>query len=211
MLDAFLPHLRKSWPVYLALVLSLVLGTWQLRQQPTMQSPILPAGMVKMEPHIELQFQHVSMQGREKGTVRWRIEADQVSASQNQQYIYFEKSPHGSFYNLKDWDPKDGAAPKNRSVDWTANRAEYDSLMDQMIISGSASFVTEEQDHLKSEHVLYLARQHSVQMDKPVELTTHDKLILRSLQATADTQMERVELGGNVELISPLKNQEKPL
>lgn len=211
MLNAFLLHLRKSWPVYLALVLILVLGTWQLSQQPTVQNPILPAGMVKMEPHIELQFQNVSMQGREKGTVRWRIEAAQVSASQNQQYIYFEKSPHGSFYNLKDWNPKEGTPPQNKSVDWTANRAEYDSLMDQMIISGSASFVTENQDHMTSDHVLYLARQHSVQMDKPVELTTNDKMILRAQQATADTQMERVELGGNVELISPLKNQEKPL
>jgi LPS export ABC transporter protein LptC len=201
----------RRWPVVLVMVLIVVVGVWHLRRQPDVKSPILPAAVVKMEPHIELQFQDVTMQGRDKGTVRWRITAKQVSASQNQQYIYFEKDPQGSFYNLKDWNPKDGAPPKNKSVDWKATKAEYDSLMDQMTITGSASFTTEDQDHLLTEQVIYRARQHQVYIPNPVELRTHDKMTLKAHEATADTQMEQIELAGNVELISPLKSKDNPL
>lgn len=211
MLRAVLQNLKRTWPVYAVLVLVVGLGTWYLRRMPTVQNSVLPPAMVKMEPHIELQFQDVTMQGREKGTVRWRITADQVSASQNQQYIYFEKEPKGSFYNLKDWNPKEGEPPRNKSLDWTANRAEYDSLMDEMTITGSASFVTEDQDHLDTEELRYQAKQHKITMPKPVELRTHDELVLHAREASADTQMESVQLHGNVELISPLKGQEKVL
>lgn len=211
MLKVVLGNLKRTWPVYLVLVLVVGLGTWYLRRMPEVTNSVLPQTMVKMEPHIELQFQEVTMQGREKGTVRWRISAKQVSASQNQQYIYFEKEPKGSFFNLKDWDPKDGEPPRNKTLDWTANRAEYDSLMEEMTITGSASFVTEDQDVLTTDEVRYRAKMHQVVMPKPIELKTKDQLVLRSQEASADTQMESVQLQGNVELISPLKDQERPL
>jgi LPS export ABC transporter protein LptC len=208
---AILANLKKTWPVLAILVLVLGVGTWYLKQQPQVQSPILPSAITKMEPHIELAFQDVTMQGREKGTVRWRISAKQVKASQNQQYIYFEQHPRGSFYNVKDWRQKEGEPPKNQTVDWTADKAEYDSLMDEMTMTGSASFVTENQDHLTTDQVRYRAKLHQVIMEKPIELKTRDQLVMRSQEATADTQMESVQLFGNVELISPLKGEEKPL
>lgn len=208
---ALAEHLRKTWGMWLALIAIAVLGTWHLSRQPHVQNPILPAAAVKMEPHIELQFLDVAMQGREKGTVRWRIEAPLVSASQNQQYIYFEKDPHGSFYNLKDWSPRDGAPPRNRTVDWKAKKAEYDSLMEAMTITGSASFTTQEHDVLATETVVYRTRDHQIVMDDPVVLKTHAGMILRAHEASADTEMEQLQLAGNVELISPLKGQEKPL
>ncbi|HEY9898102.1 MAG TPA: LPS export ABC transporter periplasmic protein LptC [Pantanalinema sp.] len=211
MLKAILANLKKTWPVLAVLVLVLGAGSWYLKQQPHVQSPILPTALTKMEPHIELAFQDVTMQGREKGTVRWRIAAKQVKASQNQQYIYFEQHPRGSFYNVKDWSQKEGEPPKNQTVDWTADKAEYDSLMDEMTMTGSASFVTENQDRLNTDHVRYRAKLHQVLMEKPVELRTHDQLVMRSHEATADTQMENVQLFGNVELISPLKGEENPL
>lgn len=211
MLKTLAANLKRTWPVYVVLVLVVGAGSWYLKRMPTVANSVLPQVMVKMEPHIELQFQEVTMQGREKGTVRWRISAKQVSASQNQQYIYFEKDPKGSFFNLKDWNPKEGEPTKNKSLDWTADRAEYDSLMDEMTITGSASFVTEDQDHLTTDELRYKAKQHQVTMPKPVQLKTRDQLVLRAQEASADTQMESVQLHGNVELISPLKDQEKPL
>ncbi len=211
MLKAVLANLKKTWPVYIVLFLVVGFGTWYLRRMPEVKNSVLPQTMVKMEPHIELQFQEVTMQGREKGTVRWRISAQQVSASQNQQYIYFEKEPKGTFYNLKNWDAKEGEPSQNKSLNWTANRAEYDSLMEEMTITGSASFVTEDQDTIKTEEVRYKAKLHQVVMPKPIELRTKDQLVLRSQEASADTEMESVQLKGNVELISPLKDQEKPL
>lgn len=211
MLKAIAQNLKKAWPIYAVLVLVLVFGSWHLARLPKVQNSMLPQAMVKMEPHVELQFQDVTMQGRDKGTVRWRITAPEVTASQNQQYIYFEQGPRGSFYNLKDWDPKNGAPPRNKSMDWTANKAEYDSLMDEMTITGTASFVTEDKDHLTSDEVVYRARLHQVVMNKPVVLKTHDDIVLHAEEASADTQLESVNLSGNVELISPLKGQEKPL
>lgn len=211
MLKAFIANLKKTWPIYAILVLVVGAGSWYLKRMPAVTNSVLPQALVKMEPHIELQFQEVTMQGREKGTVRWRISAKQVSASQNQQYIYFEKDPKGSFFNLKDWNPKEGEPTKNKSLDWTAARAEYDSLMEEMTITGSASFVTEDQDRLTTEELRYKAKQHQVTMPKPVQLKTHDQLVLRAHEASADTQMESVQLQGNVELISPLKDQEKAL
>lgn len=211
MLKAILANLKKTWPVLAVLVLVVGAGSWYLKQQPTVQSPILPTAMAKMEPHIELAFNEVTMQGREKGTVRWRITAKEVKASQNQQYIYFEKNPRGSFYNVKDWRQQEGEPAKNQTVDWTADKAEYDSLMDEMTMTGSASFVTENQDRLTTDHVRYRAKLHKVLMEKPMELRTKDQLVMRAQEATADTQLENVQLFGNVELISPLKGEENPL
>lgn len=211
MLKAILANLKKTWPVLAVLVLVVGAGSWYLKQQPTVQSPILPTAMTKMEPHIELAFNDVTMQGREKGTVRWRITAKEVKASQNQQYIYFEKNPKGSFYNVKDFRQQEGEPAKNQTVDWTANKAEYDSLMDEMTMTGSASFVTENQDRLTTDHVRYRAKLHKVLMEKPMELRTKDQLVMRAQEATADTQLENVQLFGNVELISPLKGEENPL
>lgn len=208
--SAFLGYLRRTWWLWLTMVGIAIAGSWHLSRQPRTVNSLLPAP-VKMEPHIELQFQDVTMQGREKGTVRWRIEARQVSASQNQQYIYFEREPRGSFYNLKDWNPKDGVPPRNRTVDWTAKKAEYDSLMDVMSITGSASFVTEDRDTVTTERVTYKSREHQILMELPMELRTHDRTVLRGHTATADTELEQLHLAGNVELVSPLDDQEKAL
>lgn len=208
MIKALVANLKRTWPVYLTLVGVLVGGSWWLSRQDPVQSPILPAAAVKMEPHVELLFSGVQMQGREKGTVRWSITADQVSSSQNQQFVYFEEKPRGTFYNLKNWDPAPEATSSNRKVDWVAEKAEYDSLSEAMTIKGNAVFTTDEKDVIKTDEVFYSARLKEVRMPKPVELLSHNGTTIKADQATADIEIEAVDLRGNVELTSPLNSQE---
>lgn len=208
MIKAIWTNLKRAWPVYLTLVAVLVGGQWWLSRQDPVQSPILPAAAVNMEPHIELQFKGVQMQGREKGTVRWAITADEVSSSQNQQFVYFDKKPRGTFFNLKNWEQTPGATASNRKVDWVADKAEYDSLSEAMTIKGNAVFTTDEQDVIKTDEVFYSARLKEVRMPKPVELVSHRGTTIKANQATADIEIEAVDLKGNVELTSPLNSQE---
>lgn len=93
----------RNWKVFLVFLLILAGGVYALRQQKGQaMNPFLPAP-VRMQPQIELQFNQVVMQGRQKGVKRWNIWSKQVQISQDQQFVYFENRPHGSFYNLKDW------------------------------------------------------------------------------------------------------------
>jgi len=207
-IETILANLKRTWPVYVTLAGVLAGGSWWLSGQDPVQSPILPAAAVKMEPHIELLFTGVQMQGREKGTVRWTITADQVSSSQNQQFVYFDEKPRGTFYNLKNWDAAAEASASNRKVDWVAKKAEYDSLSEAMTIQGDAVFTTDEQDVIKTDEVFYSARLKEVRMPKPVELVSHNGTTIKADRATADIEIEAVDLNGNVELTSPLNSQE---
>ena len=93
----------RVWRVLLIFLLIVLGGLYLLKKQDGKAiNPFLPAA-VRMQPQIELQFNEVVMQGRQKGTKRWNIWAKQVQISQDQQYVYFENHPKGSFYNLKDW------------------------------------------------------------------------------------------------------------
>lgn len=208
MIRAIGENLKRAWPVYLTLVAVLAGGTWWLSRQEPVQSPILPDVVVEMEPHIELLFTGVKMQGREKGTVRWAITADEVSSSQNQQFVYFDENPRGTFFNLKDWEPSSDATSSNRKVDWVADKAEYDSLSEAMTIKGNAVFTTDEQDVITTEEVFYSARLKEVRMPQPVELLSHNGTFIKADRATADIEIEAVDLRGNVELITPLDSQE---
>ncbi|MGE5708064.1 MAG: hypothetical protein ACM3YO_07000, partial [Bacteroidota bacterium] len=102
----------RNWKVFLVFLLILAGGVYALRQQKGQAlNPFLPAP-VRMQPQIELQFNKVVMQGRQKGVKRWNIWSKQVQISQDQQFVYFENRPHGSFYNLKDWAATESASPQ---------------------------------------------------------------------------------------------------
>ncbi|MNT79545.1 hypothetical protein D3C72_2188880 [compost metagenome] len=93
-------------------------------------------------------------------------------------------------------------------MDWVADKAEYDSLSEAMTIKGNAVFTTDEQDVIKTEEVFYSSRLKEMRMPKPVELVSHNGTTIKANQATADIEIEAVDLKGNVELTTPLTTQE---
>ena len=218
--------MRETWlrmgSVTVGFLLVLGGGTWFLQRQPRVTSPILPAGVPRLEPQIETEFAQVVLQGRDQGTLRWRIEAERVTSSQNQQFITFERHPRGTFYNLKDWKAEDsgplsfpGATPtpvspdQTRQVRWHSDRAEYDSMLEEMTMTGTASFTTPEGDRLTSDRVQYRVRRHQMQADAAVRLETRDHMRLQAHRATVDTEIEQVEMSGAVDVVAPLKAGER--
>ena len=202
-----------------------VLGAsmWFLRHQPRVVSPVLPADTPPLEPQIETAFDQVVLQGRDQGTLRWRIESDRVTASQNQQFITFERKPHGVFYNLRDWkDQPDetmrppGATPepvtpdRTRQVRWHSERAEYDSMLEEMTMTGTASFTMPEGDRLVADRVVYRVRRHQMMADAAMRLWTRDHMRLQAHRATVDTEIEQIELAGAVDLVAPLESGDRP-
>ncbi|MEB3188336.1 MAG: hypothetical protein VKP72_12955 [bacterium] len=199
-------------------------GMWFLRNQPQVASPVLPGDPPRLEPQIETAFDHVVLQGRDQGTLRWRIEADHVTSSQNQQFITFERNPHGVFFNLRDWKdrPEDealrppGATPepvspdRTRQVRWRSQRAEYDSMLEEMTMTGTASFTVPEGDRLVADRVVYRVRRHQMVAEPAMRLWTRDHMRLQAHRATVDTEIEQVELAGAVDLVAPLESGDRP-
>ncbi len=211
------PRVKVSRPsraaslAILGLLVAVVAGTtYYLRQKNLTRTNLVPSTKVEMEPHMELQFEKVVMRGRDKGTSRWEIRVPVMSVSQNQRVVYFEDHPTGTFLNLKDWSDKPEAQKKNRTVDWHADRAEYDNDFQELTIRGKAVFETDEKDILESEQVIYKQRANLVVVPTPFQMDSHDKkLAMQGDQATADTKLEVLEMAGHVQIDSQMGESEK--
>ncbi|MBM3270956.1 MAG: hypothetical protein FJZ01_25265 [Candidatus Sericytochromatia bacterium] len=202
---------RAASAAIVILLVAVVGGTtYYLRQKNLTRTNLVPSTKVEMEPHMELKFEDIVMRGKEKGTSRWEIRVPVMSVSQNQRVVYFEDHPKGKFLNLKDWSDKPEAQKKNRTVDWHADRAEYDNDFQELSIKGNAYFETDEKDILETEHVVYKQRANLVVVPTPFEMVTHDKkLRMRADQATADTKLEVLEMSGRVQIDSKVGESEK--
>ncbi|MBI6545230.1 MAG: hypothetical protein HY692_00460 [Cyanobacteria bacterium NC_groundwater_1444_Ag_S-0.65um_54_12] len=209
-----LAHLRQfRWSTWLisALLLTVVIGgTWYLRRRDLPRNPILPDIAVKMDPYLELQFGDVVVRGRDKGTARWEIKATEMTVSQNQRIVYFKNKPEGKFLNLKDWNDKPPEQLRNRTVEWQADSAQYDNEFAELRIAGHARFKTDEQDLMTTDQVVYRKRDHLVIIPTPVKLVSQGKkLVLKADQATADTQLEVLELSGHAQIDSAITSEGK--
>lgn len=194
---------RQSWIVLGLLVVVIAGSVYVLRRKEIPHSTMIPSNELALAPSVDLRFTNVQMQGREKGTLHWTIEAPTVEVSNDQRMVTFEGHPRGKFFNLKDWSSKPKAQQKNRTVDWTADSAIYDSDYKQMTIMGHDRFVTDDGDKVTTKTVIYQENQHLVQIPTPMQLHSHDgKLAILADEATADTQLEVIELAGNVRIDS---------
>lgn len=202
----------KPWPIYL-LAIAVVGGTvyvTRAQRAAGVADPVLPAS-VQLQQNIEIQFSDVIMQGRQKGVQRWTITSPKVSLSKDSRFTYFEPKPKGEFYNLKDWNQPEGAPPseKNRSLTWTADKAQFDSFTEDLEIEGNAVIVTDTKDTIHTEKVEYKSRAKAVSMPKPVkiETTTGTKIKADSLEANTDAEV--FELKGHVDLVTSVNDEEK--
>lgn len=200
----------RPWPVYLIMV-GVVVGTMYMvrTREAGTADPVLPAA-VTLEQNIEIQFQDVIMQGRQKGVQRWVITSPKVSLSRDGRYTYFEPDPKGKFFNLKDWNQTEGTpSDKVRSLDWKAKKAEYDSFTEDLKINGDAVITTDTKDVIKTETVEYSSRQKQVKMPKPVDIRTKDGTTITGDEMIANTDAEVMELRGRVTLETPTKDEVK--
>jgi LPS export ABC transporter protein LptC len=202
----------KPWPIYL-LAIAVVGGTvyfTRAQREAGVADPVLPAS-VQLQQNIEIQFSDVIMQGRQKGVQRWTITSPKVALSKDSRFTYFEPKPKGEFYNLKDWNQPEGAPPsdKNRSLTWTADKAQFDSFTEDLMIEGNAVIVTDTKDTIRTEKVEYKSRAKAVSMPKPVkiETTTGTKIKADSLEANTDAEV--FELKGHVDLVTSVNDEEK--
>ncbi|MBC7542197.1 MAG: hypothetical protein H7338_05640, partial [Candidatus Sericytochromatia bacterium] len=98
----------------------------------------------KPDTEIELRFHNVELRGRKNGQGHWIIRSKQVDVSRDQRYAYLKQRPNGTFFNIKDWNPpaalpgQAGGEPRNRSFDWEGDSAEYDTVTNNLSITGKA-------------------------------------------------------------------------
>ncbi|MEB3299873.1 MAG: hypothetical protein VKO21_10360 [Candidatus Sericytochromatia bacterium] len=193
---------------------------WWLRRPEIPRNALLKPVETVMRPEIELQFEQVEVRGRDKGLARWEITVPEMTAGQNQRVIHFVGKPRGRFVNLKDWKadatatlppgttvvgptPKPVASPKIRSLRWTAREAEYDNDYEELTIRGDATFTTDDKDTLRTEEARYKVREHRLVLPRRIQLRTRDgKLRVGADRASADTQLEVLELAGQVRIDS---------
>lgn len=204
----------RPWPVYVLAILVTVGTIYMARNREAgTADPVLPA-TISLEQNIEIQFQDVIMQGRQQGVQRWVIDSERVSLSRDGRYTYFEPKPKGKFFNLKDWEAQEGEATpeaanqKMRSMNWTADKAQFDSFTEDLEIEGSAVITTDSEDVIKTERVEYRSRQKEVFMPKPVDIVTKDGTTITADALTADTDSEVFELKGNVDLVTTANEED---
>lgn len=203
----------RPWPVYV-LAIAVTAGTFYMvrTREAGTADPVLPA-TISLEQNIEIQFQDVIMQGRQKGVQRWVIDSPKVALSRDGRYTYFEPNPKGKFFNLKDWEADEAASgasdpERMRSMDWTADKAQFDSFTEDLEIEGNAVITTDEKDVIKTERVEYKARQKEVIMPKPVDIKTNDGTTITADGLTANTDAEVFELKGNVDLVTTANEED---
>lgn len=209
-----LPRWLRAWPVYVIAV-AVVGGTYYFvtHRQAGQGDTVLPAS-VKLESNIEVQFGDVVMQGRQKGIQRWTIEAPNVKLSKDGRYTYFEPHPKGTFINLKDWNAPDAQPSgqpdqKTRSLNWQADKAQFDSYTEDLAIDGHSVVTTDDNDVIKTEHIDYKSRTKAVEMPKPVDITQKNGTKMKADQLTANSDAEVLELKGHVVLDTKVNDEEK--
>jgi hypothetical protein len=221
------PWLRP-WPIYLIALAVVGGGVYFTRAQREAghADPILPAN-VQLQQNIEVQFGEVIMQGRQKGIQRWTITSPKVALSKDSRFTYFEPNPKGAFYNLKNWEASEQPSPppavspvapaspgpspdeKNRSMQWTAKKAQFDSFTEDLVIEGNAVITTDTKDVIHTDKVEYKSRSKYVYMPKPVKIETAKgtKLTGDSLKANADAEV--FEITGHVDLTTKVNEDNK--
>lgn len=206
-----LPGWLRAWPIYLIAV-AVLAGTFfvtRQRQQAGQADPLLPAA-IQLEQNIEIQFAEVTMQGRQKGVQRWVITSPKVALSKDGRYTYFDPDPSGRFLNLKDWRAKEGEpSEKVKSMDWTADKARFDSFTEDLEMEGHAVITTDDKDIIKTERVEYKSRTKRVHMPKPVDIKMKDGTDIKGDSLEANTEAEVFELKGHVDFRTEVKDEEK--
>lgn len=219
-----LVHLLGRWRqgviALLAVALIVVPCIWWLRRPEIPRNTLLKPVEARMRPELELQFEGVEVRGRDKGIARWEIQVPEMTAGQNQRVIEFVGKPRGRFVNLKDWKanpeatlppaivpigptPRPAETPTVRSVRWTARSAEYDNDYEELTIRGGATFTTDDKDVLTTEEARYKVREHRMNLPRRLLLKTRDgKMKVQADKASADTQLEVLELAGRVRIDS---------
>ena len=202
----------RPWPIYLLAIAVVGGGVYYTRQQRAagVADPFLPPS-VQLQQNIEIQFSDVVMQGRQKGVQRWAITSPKVALSKDGRFTYFEPDPKGEFYHLKDWNQPEGAPPsdKNRSMTWTANKAQFDSFTEDLVIEGKAVITTDTKDTIHTDKVEYKSRAKLVNMPKPVKIETAQGTKVTADSMEANTDAEVFELKGHVDFVTSVNDEEK--
>ena len=205
------PWLRP-WPIYVIALAVVGGGVYFTRQQRETghADPLLPPN-VQLQQNIEIQFGDVIMQGRQKGVQRWTITSPKVSLSKDSRFTYFEPDPKGAFYNLKDWNQAENAPPsdKNRSMQWTAKKASFDSFTEDLLIEGNAVITTDTKDVIHTDKVEYKSRSKYVYMPKPVTIQTSKGTKVKADSLKANSDAEVFELTGHVDMTTTVNDEDK--
>ncbi|MEB3330106.1 MAG: LPS export ABC transporter periplasmic protein LptC [Candidatus Sericytochromatia bacterium] len=213
------PPPRRRWPgwlralpvvLLLVAVVGAAVGVTRARQRAGLAADAVLPVTIQLASNVEVKFSDVTMQGRQKGVQRWLISAPTVSLSKDSRYTYFEPQPRGRFLNLKDWKARDEAPPdKVRSLDWRADRAQFDSFSDDLEMTGSVVITTDDKDVIKTEKMTYRARTKRVEMPKKVEIKMTDGTEARADSLEANSDAEVFELKGHVDFKAPTGEEEK--
>ncbi|MBM3259173.1 MAG: hypothetical protein FJY99_05460 [Candidatus Sericytochromatia bacterium] len=211
---------RQGLMAALAMAVVVVPCVIWLRRPEIPRNTLLKPVEAAMRPEIELQFEQVEVRGRDKGLARWDIQVPEMTAGQNQRVIQFVGKPKGRFVNLKDWKadpaatlppaavavgptPRPAPSPEVRTLRWAAREAEYDNDYEELTIRGAATFTTDDKDTLTTEEARYKVREHRMNLPRRLRLKSHDgKMLVQADKASADTQLEILELAGRVRIDS---------
>ncbi|MEB3223600.1 MAG: LPS export ABC transporter periplasmic protein LptC [Candidatus Sericytochromatia bacterium] len=207
---------RPAWliavPVLALLVGVIVAAVWVTRARKEAglaADSVLPV-TIQLASNVEVKFSDVTMQGRQKGVQRWMIVAPTVSLSKDSRYTYFEPKPKGRFLNLKDWRAREEApSDKVRSLDWQADRAQFDSFSDDLEMAGHVVITTDDKDVIKTDKMTYKSRTKRVQMPGKVHIKMTDGTEARADSLEANSDAEVFELKGHVDFKAPTGDEEK--
>ena len=194
------PAKWTPWLLSLLVVVGVAgMGYWFYTHRAHNPVAVLPVPP-KPDSEIELRFHNVELRGRKNGQAHWIIKSKQVDVSRDQRYAYLKQRPEGSFFNIKDWNPKAGEE-KSRSFDWQGNTAEYDTVTNNLTIKGNTVIRTDAKEELRTEEVHYLAENEKV--DIPGKVTVigekgHPKIQADKLDA--DLKLEVLGLHGHVRI-----------
>lgn len=199
------------WPRWLTPVLVIAglggIGYWFYQNRA--HNPVAVPAPAKADQQIELRFHDVEMQGRKDGVATWTIQAKQVDVSRDQRFAYLKNQPKGTFFNLKDWSPKEGQE-RTRSFDWTSREAEYDSVSNDLIIDGDVDITTDANEKLKTNRLEFRAEEERVHIPGPMDMKGEQgHPHIRADQADADLKLEVLDLKGRVRIETMVDEQQQ--
>ena len=144
------------------------------------------------------------------------MKAKELEISRDGRYANFKKDPSGNFINIKDWnkpEPSPGMPPameRLRSVTWSAKKADYDMVTEELSIEGAVKITTDEQDTVTTERATVQAKDERVTAHRRVKIVAKKGYpIVEANEMKADAKMETMELNGNVSIDTQLDESQE--
>lgn len=183
-----------------------------------------PAGPMVKYPvsSVEVKFTNTTVKGRKNGVPYWTVVSKIVESERNSPVIYFKNSPHGEFYNLKDW-AKSGSLsnsnnPNNTSVSnerlrtfvWDGEFAEYNTETEDLILKNNIKIVTDDKDIITTHELHWSGSEEKVRSPKRTKILSHKGYPVVSADTLeGDAKMDILHLKGNVDIETELSEEQQ--